>query len=167
VPPTDEPNIEGESDRTVLSIRSRSDRCTIAETSVDNRKAAVEDVGRISGGRVWAQFQPRPLILTLKSNASHKVLESAFATSFPLALEPELDSSVSTSLTCTRLNSFQQKAHSITRMPMTIMANCQGEVIAQHLPKKHYYTHSHLGNSPKSHSWDLQTLPPYLPTSPP
>lgn len=165
MPPADKPNVDGESDRTALSIRPKSDRCMVAETSVDNRKADVEDVGRTSGGRIWAPFQPRPLKLRVKSNAPHKIPERASATSFLLALEPELDSTASTSSTCTRVKSFRQKAHSTTRMPQTIAASCQGDAINQRLPKKHYDTYSHLENSPKSHSWDLRMLPPCLLTS--
>lgn len=75
MPPAGEPNVEGENDRTVLSIRSKSNTCVMAETSVDSRKVDVEDVGRTSGGTVWAQFHPQPLKLALRSNASHKVPE--------------------------------------------------------------------------------------------
>jgi hypothetical protein len=56
----DEPNIAGESHRALISAKSKSRNCFMAETSVDIRKAGVDDVGRVSGGKYHfrAQFQP-------------------------------------------------------------------------------------------------------------
>jgi hypothetical protein len=56
----DDPNVEGEKDRTVVRARSKSSRFFMAERRVVVRKADVEDVGRLSGGKYQfcAQFQP-------------------------------------------------------------------------------------------------------------
>jgi hypothetical protein len=69
--------VEGEKDLMVFTVRSKSRKCFMAETIVDARKADVEDVGRLSGGKyqVWAQFQPWPLRLKDSSHASHKALQ--------------------------------------------------------------------------------------------
>jgi hypothetical protein len=51
VPPTGEPNIDGEIDWTVLSIMSKSSTCMMVDTSIDARNVSVEDIVRASGGK--------------------------------------------------------------------------------------------------------------------
>ena len=51
MPPATDPTVEGEKDRMMLNMRSKSSRFLMAETSVEARKADVEDVGRVSGGK--------------------------------------------------------------------------------------------------------------------
>lgn len=73
MPPMEDPKVEGEKDLMVFKVKSRSSRCLMAETNVDVRKADVEDVGRLSGGKYQCcpQFQPWPLRLNDSSHASH------------------------------------------------------------------------------------------------
>jgi hypothetical protein len=143
VPPTGEPYVEGESDLTVLSIKSRSSMCFVAETSVEARKAGVEDVGRVSGGKYQpcAQFQPWPLMLKDKSHASHNIPERVGEHSWgddflnaacpfgiftwPLASPGPLACATSSSLVGMRLRCILTKAHSMTRILAVIPANCQ------------------------------------------
>lgn len=72
VPPTEEPNVDGEKDRMMVNIMSNNKRFCSPERNVDHRNAVLDEVRRVSLGKYQplAQFQPKPRRLIVRSHAS-------------------------------------------------------------------------------------------------